>query len=576
MIGLFPMARETAMDGPTVRVRETRVAPGHEPALPPQGYELEVSADGVLHCRHADADGRHYAQLSAAQLLARNADRLPVGTLTDWPDYPVRGVMLDISRDKVPKLAMLKAIIRQLGALKFNHLQLYMEHTFAYRDHEAVHGESGAYSHADIAELRAVCRQHRITLAPNQNCLGHLERWLAHPRYAPLALAPRGSMNAIGVRRPPMTLDPRHPGSFALIAGLLDEIVPAFDADMVHIGMDETWELEESRLDELVDWVERLSGLNAMEGRMVLAWADMFLSDPDRLRRIRDHAVLCDWGYEADHDFDASARRLAEAGVDFWVCPGTSSWLSLSGRWDNALANCTRAAEAGLRHGASGFLLTDWGDNGHLQPWTISWPAIAVSAGASWCREANRGLDICLVLDRHLFGDATGGLSGALRELGNLYRRVTPQPSNMSALTACFYYPWFRAGEGLTDGLTLDELQDVRVSIETARCALADAAPTTRTGRDARADLHWVADTVELVVDDLTWRLRGDGSLSSVPDTVLLGLAERCDAVLARHRAMWSSRNRPQGLDSSARWFEQVRNNYQAGRAISCKPPRAI
>ena len=73
--------------------------------------------------------------------------------------------------------------------------------------------------------------------------------------------------------------------------------------------------------------------------------------------------------------FEAHVAGFAEAGVPFWVCPGTSSWNSLIGRLDNARGNLLDAAQVGLARGASGYLITDWGDNGHMQPPSVSWPA---------------------------------------------------------------------------------------------------------------------------------------------------------------------------------------------------------
>ena len=47
--------------------------------------------------------------------------------------------MLDVSRDKVPTIATLTALVDRLASLKVNQVQLYSEHTFAYRDHPEVH-----------------------------------------------------------------------------------------------------------------------------------------------------------------------------------------------------------------------------------------------------------------------------------------------------------------------------------------------------------------------------------------------------------------------------------------------------
>src|SRR6185295_16896207 len=95
-------------------------------------------------------------------------------------------------------------------------------------------------------------------------------------------------------------------------------------------------------------------------------------------------AVACLWGYEADHPFEEQTQTLADAGLPFYVCPGTSSWQSIGGRLDNMLANVHSAAHWGAARGARGLLVTDWGDRGHLQPAFASWPGFLVAAEASW------------------------------------------------------------------------------------------------------------------------------------------------------------------------------------------------
>ena len=46
--------------------------------------------------------------------------------------------MLDISRCKVPKLGELSRLVDMLALFKYNRLELYMEHTFAFEGHEIV------------------------------------------------------------------------------------------------------------------------------------------------------------------------------------------------------------------------------------------------------------------------------------------------------------------------------------------------------------------------------------------------------------------------------------------------------
>src|SRR3954452_7001279 len=92
-----------------------------------QGYRLKIDRAGV-DIVSTDAAGSFYAIQTLAQLRRQFGTSLPCLEIEDWPDFPARGVMLDISRDKVPTMATLLDIVDQLAELKTNQLQLYPEH----------------------------------------------------------------------------------------------------------------------------------------------------------------------------------------------------------------------------------------------------------------------------------------------------------------------------------------------------------------------------------------------------------------------------------------------------------------
>ena len=96
------------------------------------------------------------------------------------------------------------------------------------------------------------------------------------------------------------------------------------------------------------------------------------------------NVIALNWGYEANHPFEKEAAQFAKAKIPFYVCPGTSTWQTLIGRHDNALANLRAAAKAGKKFGAIGYLITDWGDGGHPQPLAVSWPLFAAGAALAW------------------------------------------------------------------------------------------------------------------------------------------------------------------------------------------------
>ena len=94
-------------------------------------YTLAIRPDGIL-LQASGAAGLLYGAQTLRQIHAQNPDALPCLEILDGPDLPVRGFMLDVSRCKVPTQAELLALIRALGQLRVNQLQLYVEHTFAF------------------------------------------------------------------------------------------------------------------------------------------------------------------------------------------------------------------------------------------------------------------------------------------------------------------------------------------------------------------------------------------------------------------------------------------------------------
>ena len=534
-------------------------------SLPAQGYELRIGATDV-ELVGADDAGLFYGAATLAQLARLHDGALPAGNVRDHPDIAVRGVMLDISRDKVPTMDTLRSVIDRLASLKVNQVQLYSEHTFAYRDHPDVHGKASALDAEEIRQLDAFCRARHVELVPNQNCLGHMNRWLSHDRYRPLALAPDGFVDPYGITRAAMTIDPSNPGSLALVRELLAELLPLFSSRRVHVGLDEAWELPATRMDDFLGWVATLRALPELAGHEMLMWGDMVSGRADLVAALPEGVTVCEWGYDDWHPFDERCAVLAAAGTPFWVAPGTSSWMSILGRSTNARLTCRRAAAAALAHGATGYLNTDWGDLGHLQQWVISEPGLAYGAAVSWCLDTNGDVDLGAALSAHVFHDPTGNLAEAVLALGDAHRLVTPQFPNMSALVMNLYYPQLPVGRGLTAGLTLVELDTVDGCLASARQAAGNARPERGDAATLIDEVLFSVDLVSLLTRDARARLRGDGTLGAVPPDERTGLGDDLDLLLERYRALWLRRNRPGGLDDSLTWLQNLRSAYASGR----------
>lgn len=303
--------------------------------------------------------------------------------------------MLDISRTKVPTMATLFGLVDQLAAWRINHLQLYTEHTFAYAGHEAIWKNASPMTADEMRMLDDYCAARGIELAANQNSLGHLHRWLKHPDYLHLAECPDGYTTPWGEKRSgPFSLNPVDPESLTFMAELYDQLFPSVRSPLVNVGCDEAFDLgqgasktaceQRGKGRVYLDYLQQIKKLVEARGKTMMFWGDIILNHPELIPELDRTLVALVWGYEADHPFEEQCAKFAAARIPFWVCPGTSCWNSIAGRFTNALDNFAAAAQAGIKHGASGFLITEWGDNGHWQTMPFTLLALAAGAVTAW------------------------------------------------------------------------------------------------------------------------------------------------------------------------------------------------
>ena len=457
------------------------------------------------------------------------------------PVRPVLGYMLDISRNKVPTMPTLRRIVGILAELGYNQLQLYSEHTFAYAGHESVWKDASPLSPNEIRELDDLCAAHGIELVPNQNSFGHLERWLKHEAYRSLAEVPGGGARIPGgeVSQEACALCPTDSRSIKLIANLYDQLLPCFRSKLLNVGCDEVWELQpegsgrsrervraEGATTVWMDYFRQVCLLAASHGSRVMFWDDMVArKHPEMLNRLPAGVIALDWGYEfddPDHDFERECTRLKKAGISFYVCPGTSGWNAISGRHDNMRKNVDEAVVAGKRHGAIGFLLTDWGNGGHCQPWMTALPALIYMAE----RVIGREMDDAAIAARV---DSIAGAScgKALIAYQNLYLKCGTAKTDNST-------PLYRMLEGGRSYKRPEWMTDER---------LVDVFKTRREIRNA-LDLteakDWIRDgfaVMDLLYDALELKWKGD--------------YVQVESLVPAYRKLWLKYNRFGGLDES-------------------------
>ena len=207
----------------------------NDTTLGDEGYRLIIEDN--IKVLAQGYSGMLYATRTILQLLSQSEDKqsLPKGVITDYPEYKIRMLMLDVGRKFIP-FADLKDYIRSMAWVKLNELHLHLNdnsfgHYPGYRLESEAYPEltnkDGFYTWEQIRELQDFAHIYGITITPEIDSPGHS---LAFTKVRPDLKSP-----LIGEKY----LDILNPESFRFMETIISEVIPHFDAPDFHIGTDE-------------------------------------------------------------------------------------------------------------------------------------------------------------------------------------------------------------------------------------------------------------------------------------------------------------------------------------------------
>ncbi len=355
----------------------------------PQGnveaHTLHV-APNLVEIKSPTVRGLHHGLSTLKMLLASGNCSLPFGSIHASPSFPNRGVMLDVSRGKMPTLEYLKHLIAVLSDLKYNILQLYSEDKLALSKHPSIGQLTGAYTEEQIRELDAFASAHFMELQPSIQTFSHMHSILRLPGYSHLAENDCLFSFAAG-----------NESVYAFLEDVFRETLPWFSSKTLNINLDEAYDLGTGYSKAAVDKYGKGEVLLAHIKRVIdiarhcgaetiLIWGDFALRYPEIIPRLPKNTVVLDWNYNPLPQFP-TLEAFVKADVPFWAAGGLSTWNSIFPRIYNAYANLVGLSYEARKSGASGFLVTDWGDHGHPQPLELSLYGYIIGAQQSFYPE---------------------------------------------------------------------------------------------------------------------------------------------------------------------------------------------
>ena len=277
---------------------------------PPQGYELRIDGSGVELVGGDDA-GRFYGEATLAQLARLHDGALPVGPSATIPTSPCAASCSTSLATRCRRWQTLEALIDRLASWKVNQVQLYSRAHVRLPQPRRGARAPRARSRADeIRELDAFCRARHVELVPNQNCLGHMNRWL-QPRPLPAA-----GHRARRLRRPvrhhptaddARTREPRIARARPRAAGGAAPAV--LEPPRPHRPRRGVGAARRARIDDFLSWVATLRALPELDDREMMMWGDMFSGHPDLVATLPAGVTVCEWGYDDWYPFDERCAR---------------------------------------------------------------------------------------------------------------------------------------------------------------------------------------------------------------------------------------------------------------------------
>ncbi|MDD4688834.1 MAG: family 20 glycosylhydrolase [Eubacteriales bacterium] len=356
--------------------------------MPREAYELSASND-IITIKGGDNAGLFYGIQTLRQILS--CEDAVCCNIKDCPDMKYRGFYHDVTRGKVPTVETLKELIDNLAYYKMNSLQLYVEHTFEFKEYADSIERTGYLTADEIRELDDYCYDNFIEFIPSLSTFGHLYELLEKPQYKHLREVEDLEKEEMfwHNRMHHHTIDPTSDESFEIIKSLIDQYVPLFRSNTFNICCDETFDLSIGKHKDFdtgklyIDFVKKIIDYVKSKGKTVMMWADILLQHPECVDLLPDDVIFLNWHYEKNIPVE-NIEKFSKMNRNQIVCPGTSTWSRLCENIEKSRENISNMIDCGYRNSAFGVLNTNWGDWGNPCSLELAMFGLVLGASKSW------------------------------------------------------------------------------------------------------------------------------------------------------------------------------------------------
>lgn len=288
-----------------------------------EGYQIAIGKK--IEITAPTATGAYWATRTILQMAEQSQSKeLACGTIRDWPDYPLRGFMLDCGRKFIP-LHFLQDYVKFMSYYKMNTFQIHLnDNSFkqyfgndwsktqsAFRlESEYFPGltaRDGHYTKKEFIELQKLAESMHVEIIPEIDAPAHS---LAFTKFRP----------EIGSKEYGMDhLDLFNPETYSFIDSLYDEYLkgdePVFRGKRVHVGTDEYSNRDKNVVEKFRYFTDHCIRLVEKYGKQACAWGALTHAKGDTPVK-SENVLLGAWynGY-------ADPKEMIELGYDLISVP---------------------------------------------------------------------------------------------------------------------------------------------------------------------------------------------------------------------------------------------------------------
>ncbi|WP_195663544.1 family 20 glycosylhydrolase [Bacteroides congonensis] len=245
-----------------------------------EGYDIKIADRVTLSA--PTPTGLYWSTRTLLQIAEQTTDhQLPKGTIRDYPDYPIRGFMIDCGRKFIP-MPYLQDLVKIMAYYKMNTLQVhlndngfkqYFEHNWdktyaAFRlesdTYPGLTARDGSYSKKEFIDFQKQAAANFIEIIPEIDIPAHS---LAFAHYKPEIGSKEYGMDHLDLFKPET-----YEFMDALFKEYLEGDNPVFVGNRVHIGTDEYSNAKKDVVEKFRAFTDHYIRLVEGFGKQAMVW----------------------------------------------------------------------------------------------------------------------------------------------------------------------------------------------------------------------------------------------------------------------------------------------------------------